>query len=86
MNMQDELTQKQALKFQLNHFNTEFIEQTLLDNKEGIFNLDSEIEKQSKRILNYLQINYSDYNFQQGTDKLNSRIYFRRNQYENKSL
>jgi len=86
MNLQDELTQKQALKFQLNHFNTEFIEQTLLDNKEGIFNLDSEIEKQSKRILNYLQINYSDYNFQQGTDKLNSRIYFRRNQYENKSL
>ena len=80
MNLQDELTKKQALKFQLNNLNTDFIGATLSDNDEGIFNLNSDLNKHAQKlILNYLKINYSYYDFQQGTDKINPRIYFKKN-------
>lgn len=78
MNLVDELTQKQAHKFQLNDFDIVFIKKTLCSNKEGIFNLNSKIEEKSvNSMLNYMKEIYKNYTFELSKDLSNYEIMFR---------
>jgi hypothetical protein len=78
MNLQDELTKKQALKFQLNGLNKDFIAQTMHNNEEGIFNLESRNKSSIQVLMNYLGNNYPDYKFVEGTIIQNPEIYFKK--------
>lgn len=61
-NLVDELAQKQANKFQLNKFDKEFIDNTLSENQEGIFNLLYKMRATTRQeIFNYINENHPDY-------------------------
>lgn len=85
MNLTDELTQKQVLKFQINDINKDFqitfssIERTLSKNNIGIFNLNSGIDKHSAETLEgYLKRNYKDYDFELNYNVTNYEIMFKK--------
>jgi hypothetical protein len=80
MNLTDELTKKQALKFQVNEeIGFGFIRKTLFNNTEGIFNLHSKIDINSAEILrNYLEKNYKNYTFELNYTIENHEIMFRK--------
>ena len=78
MNLSDELNRKQSLKFQLNNLDEVFIENILLKNDEGIFNLSSRIDDNDQiGILDYMESQYSGYRFQLKNEVTNPRIYFK---------
>jgi len=85
MNLTDELTKKQVLKFQINDVNKDFqesfsfIETTLSNNSEGIFNLDSKIGTHSAEALtNFLKRNNKNYNFELNYNVTNYEIMFKK--------
>ena len=79
MNLIDELTQKQANKFQLHRVDPIFINQTISNNNEGIFNLDFNIVKENRKsILNYLNMSYKNFEFELNYNITNYEIMFKR--------
>ena len=85
MILKDELDKKQVHKFQLNNLNVDFIENTLANNKEGIFNLPSKMADITQRsILLYLnKLHYREgYIFElkkrDSNNPINPMIYFRK--------
>jgi hypothetical protein len=79
----DELTQKQAPKFQLNGLDMKFIQNTLPKNSEGIFNLDSKTDENLREnIMIFLKANYKGYNFELNYDSINYEIMFRKKRGE----
>ena len=84
LSLVDELTQKQADKFQLNKLDPAFINNTLAVNSEGIFNLSSKIcETSGEMIIDYLINNYQNYNFELNRTGVNYEIMFRKNEVKN---
>lgn len=85
MNLTDEVLKKQVLKFQINDINKDFqetfyfIEETLLNNSEGTFNLNSNIKAHSARALTgYLERNNKNYEFELNYSLINSEIMFKK--------
>ena len=71
MSLTDELTQKPAPKFQIDDINKDFqeafsfMETIISENKEGIFNMNSKINKDSaENLFNYLNRNHQNYDFE----------------------
>ena len=90
MNLVDELTKKQANKFQTNDINKcfeenfSFIERTLSKNSEGIFNLNSKIGMDSaENLIGYLKRNNKDYEFELKYDVTNYEIMFKKKEVQN---
>jgi hypothetical protein len=85
MSLAEELTMKQANKFQINNVNEDFqetfsfIERTLLKNSEGIFNLNSKIDIHSAETLtDYLKRNNKNYEFELNYNVTNYEIMFQK--------
>jgi hypothetical protein len=78
-NLVDELTQKQAPKFQLNLLNlSKSIKKTITENDEGIFYLSSGLSERAQKITEEMKKNYSNYNFQLNKLPTNYEIMFKR--------
>jgi hypothetical protein len=95
-NLVDELTQKQAQKFQINNIgnaitvgSTKFIGDVIKQSSEGILNLDSNInEKSVIFFLNYLKTRYNGnpwdkYEFELNKTQTNYEIMFRKKEVQN---
>ncbi|MCX6750198.1 MAG: hypothetical protein NTZ83_01965 [Candidatus Pacearchaeota archaeon] len=79
MSLTDELTQKQVLKFQVNNFDKDFIDKTLSENTEGIFNLLYKMKRETRtNILNYLKDNYPNHKAEIAFTGTNYEIPFRK--------
>ena len=85
MNLVDTLAKKRVLKFQINDVNKDFqetfsfVEETLLNNSEGILNLDSKINTHSAETLtDYLKRNNKNYNFELNYNVTNYEIMFKK--------
>jgi hypothetical protein len=90
-NLVDELTQKQAPKFQVEMVrdaiilgNPSFIDRTISDNSEGIFNLNSKInENIAKDLIDYLNFRHKDYEVELNKTPTNYEIMFKKKEVKN---
>ncbi|MGY4883957.1 MAG: hypothetical protein ACP5NZ_00055 [Nanobdellota archaeon] len=79
MNLVDELTKKQANKFQVNLLNMgKFVKQTIAQNKEGIFYLSSGLNERADKIIEAMRESYPAYDFALNKMPANYEIMFRK--------
>ena len=89
MNLVNELTKKEVLKFQINGlnkgFDQKFIKETLSMNNEGIFNLDSNIDTYEAEVLakSLIRNNNNNYTFELNYSITNYEIMFKKKELTN---
>jgi hypothetical protein len=83
LSLVDELTQKQAQKFQLNSLNNQFIDKVISENNEGIFYLSSSMDNFVRNAKMYMTEKHKDYEFELTKDPTNYEIMFKKKEVQN---
>lgn len=82
-NLVDELTQKQAPKFQLNSINNQFIDKVISENNEGIFYLSLSMNNFLINVKKYMSGKHKDYQFESNHNGTNYEIMFKKKELKN---